>query len=250
MVARPIRWLISHSNPNDIPIRLKAAYASGATMLAFYGLLWLIGTVGLRNGWVYLGFVGAFMQIFWWLMLIAIAFNFILELAWAKYPRTVSTPIDTTKYQGVGGILFIFCLLLLIVRPLIGLTQIRFLLSLMSQQSVLSEGETLINLDSAVLAGIIGIILSMAGAVYVGWNLLEVKPGARKQARIYFVFELIIEIIIYLGIYLMASHATLEGLLTGLTQAVMWSGIGLFYLSNSIRVRATYEVLSETNQIL
>jgi hypothetical protein len=153
-------------------------------------------------------------------------------------PATESTPND--QYKGVGGWLMLLCVGLTILGPLRSLgTLIQSYKEFSPHFGRFPVLRVLMDLDIPLS------ILLAAFSIYAGNRLWQVKPGAVKTAKTFFLFMLAYTAITSVlpfstGLPPQFASAMIPEVMKGIFQNIIVAAIWISYLNKSKRVKATY----------
>ena len=145
-----------------------------------------------------------------------------------------------SRLQGVRGWLLVLCLYLMVLVPLLAL------LGLVGAWQGASKAASLQN--ALIFEALFEFGLA-AFAFYAGFALYQRKAGATSIAKIYFITMLTLGVlvlgIVLLGLVSQFSDPALARQLRGpalvaALRQILLSGLWLFYLERSARIRATY----------
>lgn len=154
---------------------------------------------------------------------------------------TLGSPPAEPKYKGVGGWLLLLCLGLTIVGPLSSLVSLATAYRDASQYFAVVPGLlALTALDTLLCVGLV------AFSVYAGTGLWTLRPGAVRMAKRYLkCFLGYRAVALFLPLIAGLPSEVAEAVITQVTKdglrGIVYFAVWHSYLSNSTRVRATYE---------
>ncbi len=148
------------------------------------------------------------------------------------------------KYNKVGGWLLLLCIALTIGTPLRSLYGIS-----VSYDNMIQLQKTFPRLESIFYISSIIISAVMVLSVIVGMMLWDLKKDSVRMTKIYliifFAAIVIINLITFIaGLPSEVSQAMIPSVLSGILQALVYSGVWYWYLSVSKRVKATLRINS------